>query len=185
MKNIIYAGCLLLALMGMGGLANATVLTFDNAGWTGCLSGGFSYDECSYTQDGYTLSAAAGFHTDAFGDEDVYWHTGGDNPSGDNILTLTYAGGLFDLISLDYIEGIFSVDSNTGMSALVGSALDATFGWTGLSSVTFTVSNFNQTDFGVFDNLAVRAADIPEVSPLALMAMGLLGLVGLRCKRRA
>lgn len=152
-------------------------------------------DGVTYTEDGFsitTLYPSGHIHLGDFdvdGSLDMMNHGGGCCSSP---YSLTYTGGLFDLLQLDIVgfSAPTTLNANTGPSLVLPASFGTFFfpgGWTGLSSVTWDAETPERNAEMAIDNLEFRpsvdGAVIPEPGSLTLMGLGLAGLSLRRRKR--
>ena len=187
MRNVLSSLACVMALC-TGSVAQAALVTFNNPS---VIDIDPNTNVASYNEAGFTFSGAAAsfLPLDGIGSGG----SGGLFVLANSLLKLTASGGgLFSLQSLDF--GLFDLQSTTtapsllieGLladSSLLSQTLPlgtlANFGfanWTGLQEVRFSAN----TDF-VLDNVNA----VPEPASLAMVALGMAGLVVMRRKRVA
>lgn len=183
MKKIILMVGMLLSLVGLTSLANATVLTFDG------LSGDVG---STYTEDGFTLTADDDslFYSIVAADvADGYYYTDSETLMNDYASGTTLAsvdGSVFDLTFIDLAEAFiedslyaatiaFDVvykDGSTYSFDLTTDGIEGAETFTFGAEVTNLVSvSFGDDAYIQFDN--VTASAVPEPSSFLLLAAGL------------
>ncbi|MEL6418805.1 MAG: hypothetical protein AAFQ55_09305 [Pseudomonadota bacterium] len=158
----------------------------------------------TYTESGFQFATPAGNHIDSNdspantvfpgGLPHLVFHEAANNPV-NNLITLTFSGGLFDLLSFELvfsqpvkdrnpaINPIMTVLGSDGQSLLTPSNgfLGTVFtpGFDAVSSVTFDI-NFNSVFAGnvILDNVVARAAG-PTPSPIPLPGSWIMLVAGL------
>jgi hypothetical protein len=178
--------------------AQATTLVFDDLvdtyGDGGPILANMTYNAqtLTYTDSGYLLtlntvnlvSSPTGAHIgDGTSVAQTYnWHDGGDNSGGAFVTLTRVGGGLFDLVSFDFLaDSVFDVSASGYTTLNLGSSSgNRIANFIGVSSVTFRGTNNNQ-----LDNIVVNAntTAAPEPASWAMMVAG-FGLVGAAVRRR-
>lgn len=167
-----------------------------------------------YEEAGYTFSTPNGNHFDSNnsplntvfpgGLPHLVFHEAANNPV-NNLVTLSFGGALFDLISFDLVFNQAVRNRNPAINPIMtilgsgGQSLQTpsngflgtvnTPGFTGVSFVTFDI-NFNSTLAGnvILDNVQVQASGVPPVPVPAsayLLVLGVASFGAVRAKRRA
>jgi len=199
-------------VLSISGFANASLIDFeDNAIASGTyttqgdiVSSGFIFDSSS----NHTHLANNSNLFSAFNDSTWF---GIDNNVGTNVLSMnTQDGSVFSLNSFDIAEffGIpnevvvnvvgnyfgggsialqVTLDQIADGSGVINDFQSVSFdnSWVNLSSVTFSATAGTDDRWFALDNIVVNAASVPEPSTLAIFALGMMGLVSRRFKKKS
>lgn len=176
--------------------AAAATINFTNGTYSAAFNNGSSAQPYNtYTEAGYVFQTpqAPGQHLDA-NTLVLYWHEGGANTV-NNVITLTYSGGAFDLLSFDLVElpnnfatfnPALTVTGSNGSQFVTTNEAVGTFSlnWTNLDWVTFDINSQSSGAGNAWmDNVRVQASAVPAHDP-ATAALLLAGLGALGFARR-
>jgi hypothetical protein len=195
MKKNVFAA-LLLAIAGIAS-ANATTITFDALEQSGTGAQVMS----TYTESGFLLTAQNDFGSAFQGNTDFYAGSAGLlNNRGNELTTLTkVGGGTFSLNGISLAEastiygpgaivtfiGNIHGGGTVSESFTVGNALAFTaYTFTGFSNLD-SVTWLQTAPYSQFDNIVLDANAVPEPASLALIGLGIAGLVASRRKAAA
>lgn len=192
MSRLILSSLALFCFLSLSSQSAALTIDFSSGTYSGATVG-------IYTEKGFTLATPTGNHFDSdpgFLDEPVlHFHEGSGNVV-ENIITLTFSGGAFDLMSFDLAPGgadhgslvenpamIVTCSDGTSVTTTAGAGLASgqtiSLLCSGITSVTFDIiSTSNVVTDTHLDNIVV-----PEPSAALLLAIGLAGLQWKRLKR--
>lgn len=170
--------------------AEAATINFSSGTYFSSFPNGLSSQPFnSYVEGGFTFQTpqASGQHLDA-NNQVLYWHEGGANTV-NNIITLTYASGAFNLLSFDLVEipnnfptfnPAMTITGSNGSQFFTGNEAVGTFnlGWTDLAWVTFDINGQGNIGGNAWmDNVTVQAVPAYEPGTFALLlaSIGVLG----------
>jgi hypothetical protein len=185
-KRAILASALLALMAGSGGPARAAIITLDLTSGTYSNQLGTPQPFDTYAESGFRLQVdAAGNHIDLGYLGDFGIHNGPSNPVADNNLVLTFGGAAFTFLGVDIGAfdqgGSLDVIGSNGVTLhLAGTGFQATPGFVGVTSITFSVpfaappTNVEGAGFLGFQ-VDTEVAAAPEPSTWALGAIGALG----------
>ncbi len=178
-------GLALLLTLSAATSANATILTFDDAGlvseeFADSIASSSNFGD-TYSQDGFILTVGEGDTFAALsGGFGIQINDGQPNENRDNFAVLTHESGFFDLNSFSSFFGANSrgVDLQTSQGDLFFDNTGFTeVGLTGLSYAAFSSRALIPGNFSALflDNVNVEASSAPVEVP-APASIGFLGL---------
>jgi hypothetical protein len=194
-------GLAVLFVAGLAQSAESAVVSIDFTDGvyskTGFPNPGGGYDD-TYTEDGFQFITPNGNHFDSsLASGYLHFHEGGDNTA-ENIVRLTFSGGLFDLSSITLRSGTptpnsarIDLTSSSGAMATIGPA-PGLVNITGFTNVTWVDFNISSATFGdaVFENVTLNGAPVtptvgsPEPASFVLFGLGALGMATGAVRRR-